>query len=304
MTGRLTANARRLKTLLKGGIPDAPPHWELVFQIPGPMFGMSPPAEANLAFHIDVCQRLIDECDWAAVPPPNSYDADSIRRMKEELGHRVLIPGYEGSGVFWMLPGSEAMEFAVRLYERPDELQAEARSKCDAAKERLRVMADAGADFFVLTYDFGFNNAPFISPRHFRDLVTPYLTEIVQTAHDLGKVAILHSDGCLNEIIDQLHSTGLDGYHSIDPQGHMDIKVVREQYPDWILMGNVNCAMLQDGTEAEIRGSVRYCMQHGGIGSRYILSTSNCVYAGMPPENYRIMLDEYRRCIERHGSAS
>jgi len=295
-------NRDRLQTLLDGGTPDAPPHWELVFQIPQAMFGMDPSAvaeEDRWAFHADVHRRLVDEFDWAAVPAAEGYNPKAIAYAKNALGGDALIPGYEGSGVFWLLPGSEYMDFSVKLFERPQELHAQARAKCDVAKESLRRMADAGADFFVLTYDFGFNDAPFISPAHFEDLVTPYLAEIVDVSHDLGKVAILHSDGCLTEILDQLHGTGLDGYQSVDPQGHMDIKRVREQYPDWLLMGNVNCAMLQDGTEGEIRGSVSYCMEHGGIGKRYIFSTSNCIYPGMPPENYRLMVDEYRQCILR-----
>ncbi len=53
--------------------------------------------------------------------------------------------------------------------------------------------------------------------------------------------------------------------------------------------------MLQDTDEDKIRESVRYCMKHGGSGRRYIFSTSNCIFKGMPPESYRIMLDEYQR---------
>ena len=64
-------------------------------------------------------------------------------------------------------------------------------------------------------------------------------------------------------------------------------------------MGNVECGMLQDTDEGKIRESVQYCMRHGGIGKRYVFSTSNCIFAGMPPESYRVMLDEYRRCIQQ-----
>jgi uroporphyrinogen decarboxylase len=123
----------------------------------------------------------------------------------------------------------------------------------------------------------------------------------VETIHALGKRAILHSDGCLNLILDQIHSTGIDGYQSIDPQGHMDIQTVRRQYPDWLLMGNVSCALLQDTNEQKIRQAVQYCMTYGGVGKRYIFSTSNCIFKGMPPESYRIMLDEYRRMISQNN---
>ena len=77
----------------------------------------------------------------------------------------------------------------------------------------------------------------------------------------------------------------------------MDIRAVREQYPDWLLMGNVECRMLQDGDDAQIRASVRYGMEHGGIGKRYIFSTSNCIFHGMPVHSYRTMFDEYQVCL-------
>jgi hypothetical protein len=51
--------------------------------------------------------------------------------------------------------------------------------------------------------------------------------------------------------------------------------------------------------ETRIRDSVRYCMTHGGIGKPYIFSTSNCIFNGMPPASYRIMLDEYKRLCKR-----
>jgi uroporphyrinogen decarboxylase len=78
----------------------------------------------------------------------------------------------------------------------------------------------------------------------------------------------------------------------------MDIKKVRERFPDWILMGNVNSGMLQFSDEKKIRSSVQYCMKYGGVGKRYIFSTSNCIFEGMPPESYYIMLDEYRKILK------
>jgi uroporphyrinogen decarboxylase len=297
MTGK-----QRLEAILNGQIPDAPPHWELVFQIEKEMFGMdrdAVPKSDHPAFQLDVYHRLVDEYDWAAVG--GGYDIAEIERTKSALGNRALIPAYESDGVFWMPNGENMMAFVVKLFEQPGELHAEARQKCDKAKGFFGRAVDAGADFFVLTYDFGYNDGPFVSPEKFAEFVTPYLTELVQCIHDLGKKAILHSDGCLKQILDQLYSTGLDGYQSVDPQGHMDIREVREQYPDWILMGNVACNMLQDSDDMRIRQSVRYCMTHGGMGKPYIFSTSNCIFKGMPPNSYRIMVDEYRKMIAELG---
>jgi len=191
MTGK-----EKLACILNGQIPDSPPHWELVFQIEKELFGMDADAvkEADRpAFRVEVYSRLVDEFDWAAVC--GGYAVTEIALMKKAVGHKALVPAYDGDGVFWMPTGAGLLDFAVRLFEQPEELHREARRKCEAAKQYFHQAVDVGADFFVLTYDFGYNAAPFISPAHFAEFVTPYLTELVATIHGLGKKAILHSDG-------------------------------------------------------------------------------------------------------------
>ena len=63
-------------------------------------------------------------------------------------------------------------------------------------------------------------------------------------------------------------------------------------------MGNVPCNILQHTNDTDIQQAVDYCMTYGGIGKRYIFSTSNCIFAGMPPESYRSMLEAYRNCLK------
>lgn len=303
-------NKERLQILLDGGIPDAPPTWELVFQIQEPFFGMPPRSTVRNAtygsdeqrklalwqYDFEVYERCVEELGWAAIP--GSYNPEELAFRKEKIGDRALVVGFEGEGIFFMPEGDKIMDFSIRLFEDPASIQAEAVEKCKKAKDTFRRFADAGADILLGTWDMGFNTQPFVSPEKFEEIVVPYMTELVDYAHELGKKLIVHSDGCLTPILEQIHKTGIDGYQSVDPQGFMDIKTVREQYHDWLLMGNVECAMLQDTNEDNIRESVRYCMEHGGIGKPYIFSTSNCIFNGMPVESYRIMLDEYNRLCQ------
>jgi uroporphyrinogen decarboxylase len=302
-------NKDRLSTLLNGGVPDIPPHFEIDFHLWRELFGIHPKTveergyaserarqEALAEAWLEMQCRLVEDLGYASAFFHYQLPMDlGITRIKEAIGSRALLRTHEWDGVFWMPDGAGLMDFVVMMYERPDEMHARAREKCDRAKALLTRQFDVGADFTILCYDFGFNTGPFISPSQFAEFVKPYLTEIVQHVHDLGKKALVHSDGDINLLLDHLHDTGADGLHSIDPQGSMDIRAVRARCPDWLLMGNVHCAMLQDGVEPRIRESVRYCMEHGGVGKRYIFSTSNCVFPGMPPESYRIMLDEYNR---------
>ncbi len=306
----------RLLTILNGGIPDAPPHFEMVFFLHQEMFGMdldavmkragdseAARADALEAFDREVAIRCVEEFGYAAVTAWN-YDKEAspiraLKNLKSELGGRALLFGFSDSGVIWMPLGGESFEeFVIQMYERPEELHALARKKVEWTKQFTLRQIDAGVDFIIQNTDFGLNTGPFISPEQFREFCAPYMAELVAFMHEHRLPVIMHSDGNLNVILDQIHATGVDGYQSVDPQGNMDIRGVREKFPDWILMGNVNCAMLQETDEPAIRESVRNCMRHGGIGRRYIFSTSNCIYPGMPPESYRIMLDEYHACIK------
>lgn len=303
---------QRLAAVLNGQIPDKVPHLELVFQLEEEAFQLRWPGhnemdtatpaerERHLHQHFDIWDKIITTYDWAAIHLPTDlcghFDGEVIPCGRERFGDRVMIYGFNGQGTFWMLPGDEMMEFAVKLYEQPAELHAEARRKRDASIELAKQQVDQGVDFICINSDYGYNRGPFISPAMFAEFVTPYLTEIVGAIHQLGVKAILHSDGDLRLLLPQLVSTGLDGYQSIDPQGGMDIAAVKRDYGDrLILMGNVQTSLLQEVDEVRIRESVRYAMTHGKPGGRFIFSTSNCIYKGMPLESYHLMLDEFNR---------
>lgn len=292
----------RLLCVLRGEIPDKVPHFELDFQLFTEAFQYDMPriykAEAKEAEKLgerflDGWERVLDTYHWAAVP----INCDHlIAKAKQRFGDRALVLGFNGDGTFWMPPGDQILEFAVDLYEHPEDLHRRAEQKCRDAIELAKWQADQGVDFICLNSDFGFNEGPFISPDMFAEFVTPYLAKIIEAIHDLGLKAILHSDGDLRKILDQLVSTGIDGYQSIDPQGHMDIAEVKRQYGErLILMGNVRSAALQDSSPEIIRESVDYAITNGKPGGRYIFSTSNCIFEGMPLENYHIMLKEYER---------
>jgi uroporphyrinogen decarboxylase len=303
---------QRMQAVLNGEIPDKVPHLELVFQLEEEAFQMTWPTKDEMDVasprerrrlldkFFDIWEKIVTRYDWAAIQLPvdlhGYFPGQVIPEGRKRFGDRVMIYDFNGQGTFWMLPGSEMMEFAVQLFEHPQELHAEARRKRDESIALAKMQVDQGVDFICINSDYGYNRGPFISPKMFAEFVTPYLAEIVEAIHGLGIKAILHSDGDLRQILAQLVSTGLDGYQSIDPQGFMDIAEVKREYGDrLILMGNVQASLLQEVDEIRIRQSVRYCMTHGKPGGRYIFSTSNCIFKGMPLESYHLMLDEYNR---------
>lgn len=261
----------RVLAVLEGKIPDKVPHFELDFQLFQEAFGVDMPytygrgpeeADEIRDVFLEGWERVMEKYHWAAIPVNCNY---LIADAKRRFGDRAAVFCYNGDGTFWMPSGDKIMDFVIDLYEHPEDLHQQAKKKCRDAIELAKMQADAGTDFICLNSDFGFNDGPFISPTMFAEFVTPYLTEIVGAIHDLGLKAILHSDG------DRL-----------------------------ILMGNVKSAALQDSDPETIRESVRYAIENGKPGGKYIFSTSNCIFAGMPLENYHIMLDEYEKLAYYH----
>jgi len=293
-------------------IPKKVPHFELVFQLPEVAFNKSWPTydqfnkgtakEREYLFneYFDIWEKIIERYNWSAVQLPVSlfghFYGKVISEGKKRFGDRVMIYDFNGNGTYWMPTGENMMEFYVRFYEEPEEAHEEAIRKMNESIELARIQVDQGVDFICINSDYGYNQGPFLSPEMFSEFVTPYLTEIVNKMHEFGTKVILHSDGDLRSILDQLVSTGLDGYQSIDPQGNMDIDEVKKKYGDrLILMGNVKASMLQDLNEEKIKESVQYAIKSGKPGGNYIFSTSNCIFAGMPLESYHVMLDEYEK---------
>jgi uroporphyrinogen decarboxylase len=130
----------------------------------------------------------------------------------------------------------------------------------------------------------------------FSEYVTPYLAKLLKGYRDMGFYTIKHTDGNIMPIIDQLVQTNPHALHSLDPQAGIDIKEIKQLYGDRIcLIGNVNCGLMQTGTEEEVATSAKYALKNGMPGGGYIFSTSNCIYTGMPLERYELILDVWRR---------
>jgi uroporphyrinogen decarboxylase len=203
----------------------------------------------------------------------------------------------EGDATFLIPGGSGMMEFVYRLHDEPEKLKKHAEDKVDAALEKAEFLAKhTRLDGFALCADYCFNTGPFLSPALFSEFITPYLARLIRGYRDLGFYTIKHTDGNIMPILDQLIQAAPDALHSIDPQAGVDIAEVKRIAGNKLcLIGNVNCSLLQTGTDEQVIESARYALKNGMPGGGYIFSTSNCVYTGMPLERYELMLSVWRK---------
>ena len=76
----------------------------------------------------------------------------------------------------------------------------------------------------------------------------------------------------------------------------VDIAEVKRLYGNKVaLCGNVHCAAMQTGTEAEVIASAEYCLTHAKPGGGYVFATSNIPFKGLPLERYLMVLGVWKR---------
>ncbi len=227
------------------------------------------------------------------VPDAERQIAEYIR---EQTGDEFFLLRH-GDATLGIPGGDTMIEFCYRLADEPGKVKAEQALAVGEKLAEAEKLAGVGLfDGFALCTDYCFNSGPFLSPAQFSEFVTPYLARLIQGYRDLGFYVIKHTDGNIMPIIDQLVECNPHALHSLDPQAGVDIAEVKQKYGHRVcLIGNVDCGLLQTGTDEQVIESARYALHHGMPGGGYIFSTSNCVYPGMALERYELMLDVWRR---------
>ncbi len=292
------------------------PHFELVFFLTMEAFGKVHPSHRNYGQWMqmeeqernlhrdemaDIFIRTAERFEQSAIfmhPNPNTVEEDIhlIDRIRERTGDRYFLMRH-GDATFSIPDGTQMTDFVYRLYDEPEKVKAEAQQRVDEALERAQTLArHGGLDGFALCADYCFNSGPFLSPAQFSEFITPYLVQLIAGYRALGFYVIKHTDGNIMPILDQLLEANPHALHSLDPQGGVDIAEVKRLCGNRVcLIGNVNCGLLDTGTDEQVVESVRYALTHGMPGGGYIFSTSNCIYTGMRLARYELMLDVWRR---------
>jgi uroporphyrinogen decarboxylase len=292
------------------------PHFELVFFLTMEAFGKVHPSQRS--YHqwdqMEEKERQLHRREMAGLylataeryehsaiflhPNPDSFEEACrlIDLIREASGDRYFLM-LHGDATFGVPSGDRMVEFAGRLADDPQQVKAEAAEIVRRALERgERFAHHGGLDGFALCADYCFNTGPFLSPGQFGEFVTPYLARLVAGYRDMGFFTIKHTDGNIMPIIDQLVDAHPHALHSLDPQAGVDIARVKRLYGDRVaLIGNVNCGLMDTGSDEEVVESARYCLRHGMPGGGYIFSTSNCIYTGMKLARYELILDVWRR---------
>ena len=231
----------------------------------------------------------------------NPYSLENLQLLleiiREKTADEYFLLVY--SDPTWAIPnGDEMMDFSVKMFEEPEALNDISKARVENELKKATYLHEHGhlADGFLMASDYCFNTNPFFSPEQFDELIVPFLKETISEFKKMGYYAIKHTDGNIMPILKQMADCGPNAIHSLDPQGGVKLREVRQVVgPDIALIGNVNCGLLQTGTEEECDADVLRALKEGMADGRgYIFSSSNCVYTGLPLSRYERMWKIWR----------
>lgn len=308
-----TSRERFIKALKREKIVGHVPHFELVFFLTMEVLGKVHPSHRQYSqwnqmsmiekklqindmadCYIDIAKKYHQDALFVH-PNPGDYDNTKwlLETIREKTGNEYYIMMH-GDTTCSIPDGDSMMDFTVQMYEEPEAVHEMQKRWGDSAYENAQKFSKTGLlDGYALCSDYSLNANPFFSPDQFAELIAPHLKSTIKNYRDLGFYSIKHTDGNINPILDQIVACEPDALHSIDPQGSMSLSDVRKKYGDRICtIGNVNCGLLQTGTDEEAASDVRRSLREGMEGGYgYIFSTSNCVYTGLALKRYETMID-------------
>jgi uroporphyrinogen decarboxylase len=210
------------------------------------------------AYHGGHLKSFEDYESWERPDPNDSKRLVAFHAGKEvqrQMDNEILsVPASVGlMEVSWEAFGFERFS---RILAKPKQAKRIFDDQGRFSLELTNILAENGAEVILLWDDYGFKNGLFMSPRNYRSYVFPWLKRICEAAHKHDSKILLHSDGDLMLIFEDIIDCGVDALHPIEPttaNPDYDIFKLNEKYGGQItFIGNISPVMLEIGSIQEI----------------------------------------------------
>ena len=252
----------------------------------------SPDADNDKAWNLEYTSFIKTRKDFEKFPWEIAAKLDfskfyEVRDMLPE-GMKVIAVSGKIFTLTWMLMGFNDFSISLIMDERlvSDVFKKVAEIQFQGL-EQIFEMPHVGAVWVV--DDLAFGTGPMISPQAFRDHVFPWYREMATRCHRKNRLFIMHSDGDLTMLMEDLIDLGVDVLQPIDPTC-MDIEKVKEMYGDRIsLVGNVSNELLRAGTPHDVEARVKELIRNVAPGGGYCVGSGNSVTDWSRFENYMAM---------------
>jgi len=233
----------------------------------------------------------------AAAPAVEDHAASRCAGVYQELmGRTGLFRPLLVGGVFSHAEASMGTaQFAIACHEQPELVER----LCEWQGHRTVEMIDAllqhiEPDAILLADDIAFKTSTFISPDMLRRFVFPQYRRIAQRIQQTGLPMMLHSDGNLSDVLEDLIEIGVQSVHPLENLA-MDIRQVKRDYAGRVcLMGNLDVDIIERGNPGEVRRATEQLLSDMA-GPGYIFASGNSITQWAPVENVLAMAQAVRQ---------
>ncbi|MFW9899084.1 MAG: uroporphyrinogen decarboxylase family protein, partial [Candidatus Thorarchaeota archaeon] len=185
------------------------------------------------------------------------------------------------------------LENFSRLLTRPKQVKKVFDDRGKFTLEMVKILAENDAKMVLLWDDYGFKNGLFMAPRNYRKYIFPWIKRICDAAHKQDCKIMLHSDGDLLEIFEDIIKCGVDVLNPIEPttaNPEYDIFKLYQKYGNKLTFcGNLSPIMLALGEISEIKAYAKRLIRELAPGGGYIFSSGHSINPAVTVDRFEAM---------------
>jgi hypothetical protein len=240
--------------------------------------------------------------DYLALRPHLFADqSDSIDIMvpwakRQDEGSALVWATFEG--FFWFprtLMDVERLSYAY--YDQPELIHMMNSDLLEYNLKLLRAMSSRCIPtFMTIAEDMSYNLGPMISESVFAEFIEPYYKKLFAELDEMNIMRIIDTDGDVTLMVPWLKGAGAHGVLPLERQAGVDGNKLREQFPDFCLVGHYDKMVMKNGEQAmrDEFERIKPMISKGG----FIPSVDHQTPPDVSLENYGIylrLLEEYTR---------
>ncbi len=246
-----------------------------------------------------------NRADWNGYAMPKARTAYRTAMLAEAIQANVneiaIVAGMLGpfTMMYWYLMDLETL--SLTIHDDPELVKEMLAAFTTWTLESAQLIADLGSvDAISISDDWGGTRSLLMSPRHLREFFIPPFRDIVRGLKKLGFPVIMHNDGRIWDVLDDLVDTGINAYHPVERAAGMDLATVKQRYQGRLCpIGNINNkTTMVTGSADDVRHEALECLKIAAPGGGYILATDHSLHDDIPLENILAYIEVARQ----HGT--
>ncbi|MDR1496537.1 MAG: hypothetical protein LBS67_06440 [Clostridiales Family XIII bacterium] len=258
----------------------------------------------------------IDAYEWPDAGDPSRYtDAEELIA---KYGNDYFIIGDIEVTILSLAQQLVGMEKLLMDMALEEEYVPYLFEKCEAFQTKVGLeLVKRGVDAVWVGDDFGSQQSLLFSPDMFRRLLKEHYTRQVRTlkaakktliedarhrpdqrVHESELVMILHSDGAVKMLLDDIKDIGFDVFNPVQPgvPGHSPREIEDEYGDKFAFWGGIDQQYLMpNGSDEELEADIKGKCETLGEGGGYMIAPAHIIQSDVSPERVKFFIEMCRK---------